>query len=72
MAAADLTGARLGGAHGSELVAAAHSAFVTSMSVGMRVAAAVALASAVAGVFAFAPRRDLQAAGTGPARLAEH
>jgi Major Facilitator Superfamily len=72
VAAADLIGGRIGGAHGAELVAAAHSAFVTSMSAGMRVAAAVALVSAVAGVIAFAPRRNLQAAGTGPARLAEH
>ena len=47
VAAANLTGARLGGAHGSELVAAAHSAFVASMSVGMKAAAGVALASAI-------------------------
>ena len=51
VAAADLTAARLGGAHGGELVTAAHSAFVTSMSVGMKVAAAVALASAVGTLF---------------------
>ena len=57
VAAADLTGARLGGAHGSELISAAHSAFVTSMALGMRVAAGIALASAIAAVFAFAPRR---------------
>src|SRR5450755_335307 len=57
VAAADLTAARLGGVHGSELVAAAHSAFVTSMSVGMKVAAGVALASAVGTLFALAPRR---------------
>ena len=57
VAAADLTGARLGGVPGSELISAAHSAFVTSMALGIRVAAGVALASAVAAVFAFAPRR---------------
>ena len=57
VAAANLTGARLGGAHGSDLVTAAHSAFVTSMSVGMKVAAAVALVSAAGALFALAPRR---------------
>jgi EmrB/QacA subfamily drug resistance transporter len=57
IAAANLTGGRLGGAHGSELVTAAHSAFVTSMSVGLKVAAAVALASAVGTIFALPPRR---------------
>ncbi len=57
VAAADLTGARLGGAGGNELISAAHSAFVTSMALGIRVAAGVALASAIAAVFAFAPRR---------------
>ncbi|MGP0025051.1 MAG: MFS transporter [Streptosporangiaceae bacterium] len=57
VAAADLTGARLGGAGGSELISAAHSAFVTSMALGIRVAAGVALASAIAAGFAFAPRR---------------
>jgi EmrB/QacA subfamily drug resistance transporter len=57
VAAADLTGARLGGVPGSELISAAHSAFVTSMALGIRVAAGVALASAIAAVFAFAPRR---------------
>jgi len=62
VAAADLTGARLGGAAGSDLLTAAHSAFVTSMSAGMRVAAAVALASATGAVIAFAPRRPRAAA----------
>ena len=61
VAAADLIGGRIGGAHGSELVAAAHSAFVTSMSAGMRVAAAVALVSAIGAVFAFRPRRSREA-----------
>ena len=58
VAAANLTGARVGGVHGSELVAAAHSAFATSMSVGMRVAAAVALVSAIGAFAALTPRRS--------------
>ena len=79
VAAADLTGARIGGAHGSELVTAAHSAFVISMSVGIRVAAAVALVSAIGAVFAFRPRRPRPDAAavslseaTVPVSLAEH
>ena len=72
VAAADLTGARLGGAGGSELISAAHSAFVTSMALGIRVAAGVALASAVAAVFAFAPRRPRPAvAAAAPVQPAE-
>ena len=71
VAAADLTGARLGGAGGSELISAAHSAFVTSMALGIRVAAGVALASAVAAVFAFAPRRPRGVAAAAPVQPAE-
>ena len=72
VAAADLTGARLGGAGGSELISAAHSAFVTSMALGIRVAAGVALASAIAAVFAFAPRRPRPAvAAAAPVQPAE-
>ena len=72
VAAADLTGARLGGVPGSELISAAHSAFVTSMALGMRVAAGVALASAIAAVFAFAPRRPRPAvAAAAPVQPAE-
>ena len=72
VAAADLTGARLGGVPGSELVSAAHSAFVTSMALGIRVAAGVALASAVAAVFAFAPRRPRRVvAAAAPVQPAE-
>ena len=72
VAAADLTGARLGGARGSELISAAHSAFVTSMALGIRVAAGVALASAIAAVFAFAPRRPRPAvAAAAPVQPAE-
>jgi len=48
IAAADAVGSRVGGASGGELVAAAHQAFTTAMSTGMRVAAAVALAGAAA------------------------
>jgi hypothetical protein len=58
VAAADIAGGRLGGATGSELVAAAHSAFVHAMAMGMRVAACVAIASALAAYFAL-PRRPL-------------
>jgi len=57
-------------------VAAAHSAFVTAMAMGLRVAASVALVSAVAAYFAL-PRRPLsqgqetEAANvTGPATAA--
>ena len=71
VAAADLTAARLGGAPGGELVTAAHSAFVTSMSVGMKAAAAVALASAVVTIFALAPRRPRPAPETVPPVPAE-
>ncbi len=72
VAAADLTGARLGGGGGSELISAAHSAFVTSMALGIRVAAGVALASAIAAVFAFAPRRPRPAvAAAAPVQPAE-
>jgi EmrB/QacA subfamily drug resistance transporter len=58
VAAADIAGGRLGGATGSELVAAAHGAFVHAMAMGLRVAAGVAILSAVAAYFAL-PRRPL-------------
>jgi EmrB/QacA subfamily drug resistance transporter len=57
IAAADLAGARTGGPAGAQLISAAHSAFVHSMSLGLRVAAAVALAAAVGALFAL-PGRD--------------
>jgi EmrB/QacA subfamily drug resistance transporter len=57
IAAADAVGAHVGGVAGSEIVAAAHSAFVSALAVGVRVAAGVALVSAVAAVFAL-PRRQ--------------
>ena len=71
VAAANLISARLGGAHGSELAAAAHSAFVTSMSVGLKVAAAVALASAIGAVVGLAPRRPRPVPDPVPANPAE-
>ena len=58
VAAADIVGSRIAGVPGSELLSAAHSAFVGAMDAGMRVAACVALASAIAAVFAL-PRRPL-------------
>ena len=58
VAAADILGQRVGGSSGSELLGAAHSAFVGAMDMGMRVAAAVALVSAVGAVFALPRRRE--------------
>ena len=56
VAAADIVARHVGGLRGAELAAAAHSAFVTAMADGMRVAAAVALVAAIGAVFAL-PRR---------------
>jgi hypothetical protein len=56
VAAADALSVRAGGAAGAQLADAAHAAFVHAMSLGLRVAAAVALASALAALFAL-PRR---------------
>lgn len=56
VAAADAVARHVGGVQGGQLAAAAHSAFTTAMADGMRVAAAVALVSAIAAVFAL-PRR---------------
>ena len=56
VAAADIIGRQVGGATGSELVSAAHSAFVSAMGMGIRVAAVVALAAAIGSFFAL-PRR---------------
>jgi hypothetical protein len=67
VAAADAAGQQAGGASGGELVAAAHSAFVDAMAMGVRVAAAVALVSAVAAIFALPRRREMKAAQTAPA-----
>ena len=63
VAAADSIGRHVGGLQGSELVGAAHSAFVNAMAMGMRVAAGVALVAAIGAVFALPPRRKPQAAG---------
>jgi EmrB/QacA subfamily drug resistance transporter len=57
VAAADIAGQRVGGPQGSELISAAHAAFVHAMAMGIRLAAAVALVSAVAALFAL-PRRS--------------
>jgi EmrB/QacA subfamily drug resistance transporter len=62
IAAADTVAGRAGGVAGAELVSAAHAAFVHAMSLGLRVAAAVALASAIAAIFAL-PGRGAMAAG---------
>jgi EmrB/QacA subfamily drug resistance transporter len=64
VAAADVVARHVGGLRGAELAAAAHSAFVSAMADGMRVAAAVALVAAIGAVFAL-PRRG--PAATAPA-----
>ncbi len=63
VAAADSIGRHVGGLQGSELVGAAHSAFVNAMAMGMRVAAGVALVSATGALFALPRRRKPEAAG---------
>jgi hypothetical protein len=62
IAAADGIGRHIGGLQGSELVSAAHSAFVNAMAMGMRVAAGVALVCAIGAVFALPPRRQPEVA----------
>ena len=57
VAAADILSRRVGGPEGTELARTAHSAFVTAMDMGMRVAACVALTAAIAAIFAL-PRRS--------------
>ena len=57
IAAADLLTRTVGGAAGAQLAVQAHLAFVHAMGVGLRVAAAVALASAIAAIFAL-PRHQ--------------
>jgi len=66
VAAADAVGKQAGAATGSELVAAAHSAFVNAMAMGVRVAAGVALVAAVAAIFALPRRREPQATQVAP------
>jgi EmrB/QacA subfamily drug resistance transporter len=63
VAAADALSLRAGGAAGAQLAGAAHAAFVHAMSLGLRVAAVVALASAIAAVFALPRHRGQLAAG---------
>jgi EmrB/QacA subfamily drug resistance transporter len=66
VAAADAVGQQAGGATGSELVTAAHSAFVSAMAMGVRVAAGVVLVSALAAIFALPRRREPQATQAAP------
>src|SRR6185437_6597545 len=68
VAAADAVGHQLGGTVGSQLAGAAHLAFVNGMATGMRVAAAVTVAGAVAAFIAL-PRR--RAGGLAAMQLAE-
>src|SRR6201996_473126 len=71
VAAANAVGAQVGGASGHHLIAAAHSAYVTAMADGMRVAAAVAVIAAVISYLALAPRRGATAAAPDPAEAPE-
>lgn len=66
IAAADIVGKKVGGAGGSELVGAAHSAFVSAMALGLRVAAGVALVAAIAAIFALPRRRITEPAEVAP------
>jgi DHA2 family multidrug resistance protein-like MFS transporter len=66
VAAADMMSSRAGGAAGAELAGAAHLAFVQAMSLGLRVAAAIALAAAVAAVFAVPGRSGSNARNVTP------
>jgi EmrB/QacA subfamily drug resistance transporter len=71
IAAADLLSKAVGGVTGAQLAAQAHLAFVHAMSVGLRVAAAIALASAIAAIFALPRHRGPVMPGQGePAELA--
>lgn len=60
VAAADAVGRHLGGNLGAQLTLAAHQSFTSGMALGMRTAAAVAVAGAVA-AFVALPRRRLAA-----------
>ena len=66
VAAADAVGKQADAATGSELVAAAHSAFVNAMAMGVRVAAGIALVCAIAAIFALPRRREPQATQAAP------
>jgi MFS family permease len=63
IAAADGIAAHVGGPVGGELASAAHAAFTTAMGAGMRVAAGVALAGALACFFTL-PRRSAEEPST--------
>jgi hypothetical protein len=62
IAAADGIAGHVGGTVGGELASVAHSAFTTAMGSGMRVAAGVALAGALACFFALPRRGAIEAA----------
>jgi EmrB/QacA subfamily drug resistance transporter len=64
IAAADAISRQAGGNDGAELAAAAHAAFVHAMSLGLRVAAAVAVISAIAAIVALPRRPRLGPAAT--------
>jgi MFS family permease len=69
IAAADAISLQAGGAQGAELAAAAHAAFVHAMSLGLRIAAAVAVMSALAAIVAL-PRRPHQGLAARPGTAA--
>jgi EmrB/QacA subfamily drug resistance transporter len=69
IAAADAISLQAGGAQGAELAAAAHAAFVHAMSLGLRIAAAVAVMSAIAAIVAL-PRRPRQGLAATPGAAA--
>jgi EmrB/QacA subfamily drug resistance transporter len=69
IAAADAISLQAGGAQGAELAAAAHAAFVHAMSLGLRIAAAVAVMSAIAAIVAL-PRRPRQGLAAAPGAAA--
>jgi EmrB/QacA subfamily drug resistance transporter len=67
IAAADGLARALGGVRGSEILRAAQSSFTTAMALGMRLAGAVSVASALAALVVIPPRRRVQVAGAVPA-----
>jgi hypothetical protein len=67
IAAADGLARALGGARGGEILRAAQSSFTTAMALGMRLAGAVSVASALAALVVIPPRRPVQVAGAVPA-----
>jgi len=67
IAAADGLGRALGGVRGGEILRAAQSSFTTAMALGMRVAGAVSVVSALAALVVIPRPRRVQVAGTVPA-----